>query len=451
MSATPVPEEAPPPWPAGPEEGRGPFDPSEVLRGRLVRLEPWGPGHAREMAIPGGTGPVEPWRGIPSEAPRATDLLRPEDPAVGPLLPWTAYAVRGGLRGPLVGSLVLEEIDLRNRSITARPVRIAPAWTGLGLERDAGWALLSHAFERVGVHRVGWRVRATDAAGRASVEAIGSVPEASLRDRRRSEGGGWETELLYGILRAEWPVHRERLWRELPGSTVPPAPPRAAPVVPPEPDPGEPPPRWASSFRGPVVLQGPSVELVPMEARWSADLWRALRDPEVWRWLRFAPPTSEEAMRTLVEAMLSEWAQGSLLPFVVHSRRLDRAVGVFRYLHIDRRDGAVEFGTWLDPAVWRTGVNRETKWLALRHAFEDEGFRRVEFRTDRGNLRSRAAIEGLGATFEGEIREHVWRGAPGWRTSRVYSILATEWPALRGRLDPTARATPARSGAVASP
>lgn len=86
--------------------------------------------------------------------------------------------------------------------------------------------------------------------------------------------------------------------------------------------------------------------------------------------------------------------------------------------------------TAYDPRVWGTVVNAEAKLLLLGHAF-DHGFGRVKLQADVLNVRSRAAIEGIGASFEGIARRHKPRADGTWRDSAVFSVIDTDWPGVR--------------------
>jgi RimJ/RimL family protein N-acetyltransferase len=87
--------------------------------------------------------------------------------------------------------------------------------------------------------------------------------------------------------------------------------------------------------------------------------------------------------------------------------------------------------TWLARDAWGSGADVETKLLLLSHAFEHAGLRRVEFKTDARNERSRGALEALGAKFEGILRKHmVVRGGQP-RDSAYYSVIDEEWPAVK--------------------
>ena len=89
--------------------------------------------------------------------------------------------------------------------------------------------------------------------------------------------------------------------------------------------------------------------------------------------------------------------------------------------------------TWLNPSIWRTGINTEAKYLLLAHAFE-AGAIRVAFKADARNERSRRAIEALGATYEGIWRNHRILSDGHYRDSAYYSIIDSDWPRVRERL-----------------
>jgi N-acetyltransferase len=190
-----------------------------------------------------------------------------------------------------------------------------------------------------------------------------------------------------------------------------------------------------TGFRPPVTLRGRHVELVPLERSQIPGLARAGQDPAVWQFLRIGPGRTEAEMTAFVDEMLGLQSAGSILPFTVLGLSDRVPVGFFRYLDIDRENRSVESGTWLTPSVWRTPVNTEVKYLALEYAFETEEYHRVQLRTDLRNERSQKAIERLGGVREGVHREHFRRPDGTYRTSIVYSILASEWPGVKHRLE----------------
>ncbi|HTS32550.1 MAG TPA: GNAT family protein [Thermoplasmata archaeon] len=191
-----------------------------------------------------------------------------------------------------------------------------------------------------------------------------------------------------------------------------------------------------SSFRTPVRLEGRFVELVPLSVEHVPELTWALRNPEVTRLFREPPGSTVDQVEGAVRGLLAQQAAGSDLSFATVLRASGRAIGMTRFLRIDRRSDAVEIGgTFLDSEYWRTPVNTEAKFLMLRHAFETERAHRVQIQTDLRNVRSQKAIERLGAVPEARLREEVQLPDGHFRTSVYYSILETEWPNVKTRLE----------------
>ncbi|MGW2932890.1 GNAT family N-acetyltransferase [Streptomyces sp. NPDC001156] len=195
-------------------------------------------------------------------------------------------------------------------------------------------------------------------------------------------------------------------------------------------------------LEGPV-LEGTLVRLEPLEHRHAADLAVAAqedRDTYAYTWV----PAGDE-VGDYIDAQLARAATGRLAPYAQISLGTGRAVGATSYweprswLSDDRLD-AIEVGfTWLARSAQGTGVNAESKLLLCRHAFEEWGVSRVDLKTDARNSRSRAAIESIGARFEGVLRNWSRSWAPGeedrLRDSAIYSITAEEWPECRSRLE----------------
>ena len=139
-------------------------------------------------------------------------------------------------------------------------------------------------------------------------------------------------------------------------------------------------------------------------------------------------------MRAEIERRLSFHAYGSMLPFAVLELG-GRAVGMTTYMNIDHVGPRVEIGsTWYAEHAQRTGLNTEAKLLLLGHAFEQIGVLAVELRTHFMNHQSRRAIERLGAKLDGVLRSHQRAKDGSLRDTCVYSILPSEWPAVRSHL-----------------
>ncbi len=185
----------------------------------------------------------------------------------------------------------------------------------------------------------------------------------------------------------------------------------------------------------PITLTGQFVQLEPLSLDHVADLAVAGAYPDIWRYMPYPVVRNEADMRDQIEDLLSRQARGTDLPFAVRNLADGRAIGMSRYLDIQIANQMLEIGgTWYTPALQRTAVNTECKWLLMTHAFETLGCLRVQIKTDLRNERSQRAIERLGAVREGVLRDHM-RMPDGYQRSSVYySVLAEEWPSVRDRL-----------------
>ena len=184
----------------------------------------------------------------------------------------------------------------------------------------------------------------------------------------------------------------------------------------------------------PVVLEGRHVRLEPLSQAHHADLAAVGLDEELWRWIP-TPVRTPQEMSGYIQTALEEQSRGVSLPFALIEKTSGRAIGSTRYGNIDRAHHRVEIGwTWVAPPWQRTGVNTEAKYLLLRHAFETLGCIRVELKTDSLNERSRAAILRIGAREEGTFRNHMITSTGRLRHTVYFSILDSEWPAVKARL-----------------
>jgi RimJ/RimL family protein N-acetyltransferase len=186
----------------------------------------------------------------------------------------------------------------------------------------------------------------------------------------------------------------------------------------------------------PVILTGRVVRLEPLSEAHVSDLVVAGQDPILWQFMMYGDLSGEEPMRAWVRMLLELQAAGADLPFAVIHLESGRAVGATRYLEIRPEHRALEIGgTWYGTAYQRTAINTECKYLLLQHAFECLGCVRVQFKTDARNLRSQRALERIGATKEGVLRQHMITPAGFVRDSVYYSILDKEWPSIKRRLE----------------
>jgi N-acetyltransferase len=185
----------------------------------------------------------------------------------------------------------------------------------------------------------------------------------------------------------------------------------------------------------PVTLAGRHVRLEPL----ALDHARALAEvglaPDLWRWIP-TPVTSLDKMRHYVEAALDDQRRGTALPFAILDAGTGTVIGSTRFGAIDARNRRVEIGwTWLALSHQRSASNTEAKRLLLGHAFEAQDALRVELKTDALNEKSRRAIRRIGAVEEGIFRKHSITASGRVRDVVYHSIIDTEWPQVRARLD----------------
>lgn len=190
-------------------------------------------------------------------------------------------------------------------------------------------------------------------------------------------------------------------------------------------------------------MVGGTVRLEPMRAEHARDLYEAARlDEGTWRYLPVPPPKSVEDVQEWMSEALAAAEAGEQQPFIVRlcgdkdAAGADRVIGSSRYMDIQPSHRTLEVGwTWLAPDVRGGPVNVEMKLLMLGWAFEAFRARRVTLKTDHRNLASRRAIEKLGASCEGILRQHriTWDGSS--RDTVYYGIVDHEWPAVRAWLE----------------
>jgi N-acetyltransferase len=183
----------------------------------------------------------------------------------------------------------------------------------------------------------------------------------------------------------------------------------------------------------PLTLEGAVVRLEPLREEHAELFWQAAKDAleEIFRWIPYSMKTRED-FRRLVDKSIAEQERGESVVFATVERTSGRVIGSTRFMNIDRVNRRAEIGsTWIAPEWQRTAVNSEAKFLMLQYAFEVWKCIRVELKTDALNQRSRNAILRIGAKEEGTLRKHLitWTGRV--RDSVYFSILDTEWPAVK--------------------
>jgi len=188
--------------------------------------------------------------------------------------------------------------------------------------------------------------------------------------------------------------------------------------------------RWIE----PVTLTGSKVILEPLSLKHKDGLVEAVKDGELWK-LWFTSVPSPDKVEDYIKKALDMRENAGAMPFTVIEMETNKVIGCTRYFNVDEENHRLEIGyTFYAKSYQRTAINTESKYLLLSHAFERLDAIAVEFRTHWHNLKSRAAIARLGAKQDGVLRNHT-RSADGvYRDTVVFSIINSEWPAVRQAL-----------------
>ena len=186
----------------------------------------------------------------------------------------------------------------------------------------------------------------------------------------------------------------------------------------------------------PITLFGKFVRLEPLSEAHVPDLAKVGLETEIWRFMRYGNVETEAHLGAWVQELLDLQAQGTDSPFAVIYQATGNAIGCTRYLNIDPPNRSLEIGgTWYGLEYQGTLVNRECKYLLLKHAFEVLDCIRVWFKADARNLRSQRALERIGVVKEGVLRNHMILPDGFIRDSVVYSLVPAEWPQVKQKLE----------------
>ncbi len=196
----------------------------------------------------------------------------------------------------------------------------------------------------------------------------------------------------------------------------------------------------------PPFLESAHIRLEAVDlARHGAQLWTAANgsgpagepaaydaDELIWRYMFGGPYPDFEGFRAYLEG-LTDMANG--LALCVIDRQSATPIGIATYCANSPEMLRIELGgIWYTPRFQRSHANTETIYLMLRHAFEALGYRRVEWKCDAANARSRAAALRLGFRFEGVFRQHmIIKGRN--RDTAWFAMLDGEWPEVREQLE----------------
>lgn len=183
------------------------------------------------------------------------------------------------------------------------------------------------------------------------------------------------------------------------------------------------------------ILDGQIVELVPLERSHFPELEILSKNKGIWEFYVLDGSDSKRFLGTLDSAMM-EKEKGRQLPFVIFHKQHKKLIGGTRlFFDVAPMHKKIEIGwTWLHPDYWASAVNLDCKLLLLTFCFEKLGAIRVQLKTDENNIRSRKAIEKIGARFEGVLRNEMLRDNGTKRNSAYYSIIDTEWQSVKKML-----------------
>lgn len=183
-----------------------------------------------------------------------------------------------------------------------------------------------------------------------------------------------------------------------------------------------------------TILTGELVNLIPLQKRHFAELTVLAKEKRIWEFIPADMGSSEKCLKAFQTA-LDNKEKGTEFPFVIYSKTENKLIGSTRLMEIVPLHRRLEIGwTWLHPEYWSTAVNLECKLLLLTFCFEDLKAIRVQLKTDEKNLRSRKAIEKIGAQYEGILRQDRIKDNGTIRSSAYFSIIDSEWNTAKKNL-----------------
>lgn len=182
-------------------------------------------------------------------------------------------------------------------------------------------------------------------------------------------------------------------------------------------------------------LEDEKLALIPLKQSHLPELVDLAMEQSIWQFYIY-DMSSREKIRSIFSEALNEMETRRHFPFVIYHKLEKRCIGSTRFLAIDFTHQKLEIGwTWYHPNYWGTSVNSRCKLLLLKLCFEVLDVKRVQFKTDENNHRSRKAILKTGAQFEGILRNDMIRHNGTHRHSAYFSILPTEWAACKKRIE----------------
>lgn len=196
----------------------------------------------------------------------------------------------------------------------------------------------------------------------------------------------------------------------------------------------------------PSKIEDEFVTLELMQAEHVAGLYAAGQYDEIWQWTTAPYCLTAESTLDWVNLCMDQYTIRAQIPYVIIDKRKQCIIGSTSYLNISIPNKCLEIGfTFLSPSAQKTSINRRCKLMLLSYAFETLQCNRVALQTHEKNSKSRNAIEGIGAKYEGTMRNCRIQHNGDIRSSVVYSIIALEWPTVKTMLSENIKKRLARS------
>lgn len=183
-----------------------------------------------------------------------------------------------------------------------------------------------------------------------------------------------------------------------------------------------------------IALENEVVLLKPLQQEDMQGILEAGSYPEIWSHMSTTIEKMDDVNNFVDKALLTKHEKTEF-PFVIVDKKSEQIIGSTRFMDIDETHKRLEIGTtWITPAFWRTAINTNCKYLLLQYCFEVLNLQRVQIKTDHENARSQKAIERIGATKEGVLRNHMVRKDGTIRHTVMYSITLQDWPQVKNHL-----------------
>lgn len=145
--------------------------------------------------------------------------------------------------------------------------------------------------------------------------------------------------------------------------------------------------------------------------------------------------STPESLKNYVQDAVDGYYHKTTIPYIIFDKQKQLYAGSTRFGLINWKNKTLHIGwTWIGKNFQGTGLNTHVKFLMLQYAFEELQFEKVEFRIDERNIRSRKAVEKLGATLEGILRKDTLMLNSFRRSTCCYGILKEEWPEIKNSI-----------------